>query len=1054
MAHRVDICSLDYLAGTLATAYKGLITSLVIKDFCMTEEDSTVVLKGTILSMPQGDYTASFMHGGAEISRVDIRDGYFELKADSRLVKNADELRIDIIQNGRHIGTFLLKRERPDAFFSSALELSRDLEGVNLKSLTASLGNHPGLLRSAESIVSQIMSVKKDWEKLADEIFSFSRELFWFARDAYSRWFAVLSRYALKAAERAESADRDRPVFHFISLLELPLSEERDAGRMRMLADVWLDSIRGSSVRLSYRFNQALRVIRGIHGRAPDADVRPALRILIGSLRETAEKTPALDESVAGMLEGAVAGGDLELLGRFGESGRGAALRDIAGAGRMAEQEEYAGVFEALERAHAGLWDDADMMDSFFSVIDRNMAAPSAERLVAAVYAMLPVFNRLSPNAYRRAMTGMAGVIQKLSGLNMIEICSSLMVRIGQEKGLSKENIILNQRVASSILRTGNHELMNRYTAILKQIVIPAPHIRGFSSETWAEVANPLHLERLSKFLDIIRLDTVAFRDVLIHVVCNLHISGVFIPDDKLFQREVSAYLNADTFRADYLLNYMLLKQLPVYFNEIGATGRIRDYSTEIDSWGNDTVLYFLRKQTHVNASNNNIRLLEAIIAAWVYDDPGLLEGAVPDDVLAKLDRGLMARYTAAMRPLLEHLGALDREGLHLDKVLAVPGPSLERAAGALDAPDEIKAKAVLICKLYREITGKYAALGNGDGADSGERDAYARLSFLIDAMRGLKRTITSPEMTSPVESLFFKRHIAFGIPSVLGTYHEAKFDAFGGTLRREEEARVIFEGIIGKIGTLPIFDIKNGKCPYFSRWIDYLDAAHDLFELHGLPNFQVDELLVTLRSSTLYASQLVDMLRIWQRELTWEVERLYRTFHAPLTGVLKIFPEDELPERLGRLGSGEAFINKAADIVMRDIISGIPGFTELDRMLNSLIAALHRRGEESPGGPAISAEVPGADYFVLGDLSDLDAMKRAPLLGSKAKGLVYLGHKGLAVPHGVTFSAAMTRDYQAYTGSARFGAELERAVEYLEERTGASFAGGKVPLFLSVLMV
>jgi hypothetical protein len=36
MAQTSAICSLNYLLGTIATAYKGVITSLVAKDFCMT----------------------------------------------------------------------------------------------------------------------------------------------------------------------------------------------------------------------------------------------------------------------------------------------------------------------------------------------------------------------------------------------------------------------------------------------------------------------------------------------------------------------------------------------------------------------------------------------------------------------------------------------------------------------------------------------------------------------------------------------------------------------------------------------------------------------------------------------------------------------------------------------------------------------------------------------------------------------------------------------------------------------------------------------------------
>jgi hypothetical protein len=42
-----DIYSVDYLIGTLASAYEGVITSLLVKNFCMTEEGDSVTLKGT-----------------------------------------------------------------------------------------------------------------------------------------------------------------------------------------------------------------------------------------------------------------------------------------------------------------------------------------------------------------------------------------------------------------------------------------------------------------------------------------------------------------------------------------------------------------------------------------------------------------------------------------------------------------------------------------------------------------------------------------------------------------------------------------------------------------------------------------------------------------------------------------------------------------------------------------------------------------------------------------------------------------------------------------------
>src|SRR3990172_12965061 len=129
MSGTVDICRLDYLVGTLATAYRGLIISLVMKDFCMTGTAGSTIVKGTILSMPPGEYEASLMHEGKELARSGMNEGYFELEAASGLIARASNLQVDIIQNGRHIGTFLLKKEKEGGFFSSALELSRDIQG-------------------------------------------------------------------------------------------------------------------------------------------------------------------------------------------------------------------------------------------------------------------------------------------------------------------------------------------------------------------------------------------------------------------------------------------------------------------------------------------------------------------------------------------------------------------------------------------------------------------------------------------------------------------------------------------------------------------------------------------------------------------------------------------------------------------------------------------------------------------------------------------------------------------------------------------------------------
>jgi hypothetical protein len=45
-----NICALDYLIGTLATAYKGSLQSLICKDFCINQTVNGLTFSGRILS--------------------------------------------------------------------------------------------------------------------------------------------------------------------------------------------------------------------------------------------------------------------------------------------------------------------------------------------------------------------------------------------------------------------------------------------------------------------------------------------------------------------------------------------------------------------------------------------------------------------------------------------------------------------------------------------------------------------------------------------------------------------------------------------------------------------------------------------------------------------------------------------------------------------------------------------------------------------------------------------------------------------------------------------
>ena len=101
-------------------------------------------------------------------------------------------------------------------------------------------------------------------------------------------------------------------------------------------------------------------------------------------------------------------------------------------------------------------------------------------------------------------------------------------------------------------------------------------------------------------------------------LIINLKIGGVFVRDTDLLQKDISGLLNADI-GAAYNLVKQLLRIFPIYFNEIGAEGELREISTQLDElcFRNDALVHFLRKQSHVESNSRLVTFMEDIFKYW-----------------------------------------------------------------------------------------------------------------------------------------------------------------------------------------------------------------------------------------------------------------------------------------------------------------------------------------------------------------------------------------------------------------------------------------------------
>jgi pyruvate,orthophosphate dikinase len=73
------------------------------------------------------------------------------------------------------------------------------------------------------------------------------------------------------------------------------------------------------------------------------------------------------------------------------------------------------------------------------------------------------------------------------------------------------------------------------------------------------------------------------------------------------------------TLFTDKFLVKQVARLFPVYFNEIGAEGELRDISTDVDELTRrkDVLIHFLRKQSYVESSNFIVKLTEEILTFW-----------------------------------------------------------------------------------------------------------------------------------------------------------------------------------------------------------------------------------------------------------------------------------------------------------------------------------------------------------------------------------------------------------------------------------------------------
>ena len=626
--------------------------------------------------------------------------------------------------------------------------------------------------------------------------------------------------------------------------------------------------------------------------------------------------------------------------------------------------------------------------------------------------------------------------------------------------------------MGKGVYKTDEIDLVNFFINHVIDMGFQTPMINGIDNN-WQIKANPSHILNIRMALELIEQHPQWSTRLLSSLIIHLSLSGIFIRDTDLFPRDITTLLNSDI-ESVYNLVKQLARIFPVYFNNIGAEGHLRDISTRIDEIyrRKDVLVHFLRKQSHVESSNRILGLMEATIDFWKTRDKSGLEPYVPPQIYGQIQtRGPYIDDVYRIMQYLEH------------HEVALPRDLLTRKDTELNllvdqVPDvcpEDRERAQICIELYRLLNQKYklnfiemdrylaqlAASGFPDLKELRkafqETDLQKKLFMLLEYLEKLKKIILSSQVYEIKEDIYKKRHITIDIPSMYGNYHETKFDALGLTFRIESLVNVLFEELINNV------DLRLITRTTFYEVFDLLILFDKALKIDGMRSVeserQLDLLAHSLEVRGFSFTQYVDIFKGFVQAVRNIINDNFNNIHeGNLDRILSGLPVARLVEKYTsgqKLDDPEKLHHRVSEIFFRDQIALSLGLQQLDvfftRILNTLFYQSHK--------------LPPDRLKLLLNYDPQLAITNLEKPNNKVTGIIFLGNKGLnmmrmknfglPVPPGFIITTEVFRCREMldnYPEATRnFKKQIMRNITILEKITGKIFGDPKNPLLFSV---
>lgn len=620
--------------------------------------------------------------------------------------------------------------------------------------------------------------------------------------------------------------------------------------------------------------------------------------------------------------------------------------------------------------------------------------------------------------------------------------------------------------LGKEIFRTENDYHISHFEKLLLRFGFIAPGV-VYISDDWQLTVNEYHIKNIRVWMELIEYSPLTFRDLLSSLIIQLRLGGVFVADTDLFQRDVTSLLNADI-KPIFKHIKQLARLFPVYFNEIGAEGELREVTTVMDelSHRNDRLIHFLRKQVHTESNNTHIELARNIILYWYDGNTANLDKLLPSDV--KLWLSPDSKWFTGINSLMHQL--CQQHNCMPDALMSMHSEKIKKSLDGLaddNTPDKQRLYSIFrLLELLKEkysfntvnlgfLLRKFSFFSQNDIEgllqllDRSASDRALRQVYIF--MRRLNAIIMNEEKTEGWEDIYHKRHIAIGIPSMYGKYREPKFEAMGLIFRLEKVAVSLMEQQIASIN----LDYITAKT--LRRIHVVLELFRQGLEIDGVSdqgfNSNLKMFRFSLNSASFSVGQYINILQFMLSSVREIINKyFFRVYDSQLKlAIPQIFPEEAKSDG----NEGKQFMGKMSEQFYREMLSSAFLVQALDGFLVRILGSFRQMVDNYPEETIRSIMSYNTDLVISPLNRESPEMDNQIFLGSKAYFLKKLSMLDFPIPPGFVLTTEIFRRQEAILMNPVIEKELDmmlkRQIANLEKVTGQQFGNPKNPLMLSV---